>query len=233
MSKKTIKLSVHLTDKELVWGIAYLLFSIFLLPSLLADLNGYLPVPMAKAWVNFLYFTLNFLFILWLFHGFFARSMAYAGQHVGNFLLAVFLGLGGYWLCSWGMSLAMARLFPDFANLNDSNIGTMLSDHFWIMALGTVIFVPVAEEALHRGLIFGSLYLKSRSAAYILSTIIFAAVHVMGYVGVYSVRDTALAFVQYIPAGLALAWAYRKSGSIFAPMLMHATINCVSLFALR
>jgi membrane protease YdiL (CAAX protease family) len=91
----------------------------------------------------------------------------------------------------------------------------------------------VAEESLHRGLIFGSLYVKSHMAAYILSTMIFAAVHVMGYVGIYSARDTALAFVQYIPAGLALAWAYRKSGSIFAPMLMHATINCVSLFALR
>lgn len=232
MEKKRILLSVHPTDKEQVWGIAYLLFSIFLLPSLLGMLNELLPLPMNNAWVNFLYFTLNFLFILWIFHGFFKRSLAYVGSHVGNFLLAVLIGAGGYWLCSWVISLVYARFFPGFANLNDGSISSMIHSNFWIMAVGTVLFVPVAEEALHRGLIFGSLYQKSHAAAYILSTVIFASVHIMGYVGVYSVPHLILAFVQYIPAGLALGWAYRKSGSIFASMLIHTMINAVSLFAL-
>ena len=55
----------------------------------------------------------------------------------------------------------------------------------------------------------------------------------MNYVGVYSLPHLLLAYAQYIPAGLMLAWAYRKSGSIFAPMLIHATINAISLFSLR
>ncbi len=233
MAKKKIKLSVHLTDKEQIWGIAYLLASIFLLPSALNYLNGYLPVPLSSTWINFLYFTVNFLFILWIFHGFFQRSLGYAGSHVGDFLIAVLIGAAGYWLCSWGISLLIARLFPEYANLNDSTISDMVHSNFWVMAIGTVVLVPVTEEALHRGLIFGCLYQKSHAAAYILSTVIFASVHVMNYVGVYSLLDTALAFIQYIPAGLALAWAYRKSGSIFAPILMHAMINGVSIFALR
>lgn len=233
MAKKKILLSVHLTDKEQIRGIAYLLFSIFLLPALLGELNGYLPAPLGKAWINCVYFALNFLIIAWIFHGFFKRSLAYAGSHVGNFVLAVLLGVGGYWLCNWLLGLVLTALFPNFANLNDSSISEMLHSDFWIMAVGTVLLVPVAEEALHRGLIFGSLYQKSHAAAYILSTVIFAAVHVMNYAGVYSLPHLIVAFVQYFPAGFVLAWAYRKSGSIFAPVLIHATINAVSLFSLR
>lgn len=233
MAKKRILLSVHLTDKEEILGIAYLLFSLFLLPSLLSILNDYLPTSLSSAWLNFLYFAVNFLFILWIFHGFFKRSFLYAGSHTGDFLLAVLLGLAAYLLSNWGISLLYARLFPDFANLNDSSISSMVHSNFWVMALGTVIFVPVAEEALHRGLIFGCLYQKSHLAGYLLSTAIFAAVHVMGYAGVYSTAHVLLALVQYIPAGLALSWAYRKSGSIFASILIHAMINAVSLFASR
>ena len=233
MAKKRTVLSVHVTDKEQLWGLAYLLFSIFLLPELLRFGNGYLPIPLSNTWVNFLYFTANFLFIVSIFHGFFKRSLAYISQHVGDFLLAVLLGAGGYWLCSWVISLVYTWLFPSFANLNDGSISEMIHENFWIMAIGTVVFVPVAEEALHRGLIFGCLYQKSHLAGYLLSICIFSSVHIMGYAGVYSVPHLILAFIQYIPAGLALSWAYRKSGSIFASILIHAMINAVSLFALR
>ena len=150
-----------------------------------------------------------------------------------DFLIAIAAGSAVYWLCSWGYGWMLSRFFPAFANLNDGSITEMVHENFIVMLLGTAIFVPVAEEALHRGLIFGGLYPKSHAAAYILSTVIFAAVHIMGYVGVYSLPNLILAFIQYVPAGLTLAWAYRRSGSIFAPMLMHAVINAFGLFAVR
>ena len=233
MAKKRTVLSVHITDREQLWGIAYLLLSLFLLPELLNALNGYLPLPLGKVWLNFLYFSVNFLCILWIFHGFFHRSLCYISQNVGRFLLAVLLGFGGYWLCSWCISLLYRWLFPGFANLNDGSITVLLHDNFWITAIGTVLLVPITEEALHRGLIFGSLYQKSHLAAYLLSSAIFSAVHIMGYADVYSLPHLLLAFAQYLPAGLALALAYRKSGSIFAPVLIHTMINAVGLFALR
>ncbi len=233
MANKTKRLSVRLTDREQIWAIIYLLFSFFLLPELLAWMNTYLPAPLGKLWLNFLYFTINFLCILWIFGGFFKRSLIYAGQNMVDFLIAIAAGSALYWLCSWGYSWVLGRFFPDFANLNDGSISQMVHENFTIMFLGTAIFVPVTEEALHRGLIFGSLYPKSHAAAYILSTIIFAAVHIMGYVGVYSAPNLILAFIQYVPAGLTLAWAYRKSGSIFAPMLMHAVINALGVLSQR
>lgn len=232
MTKKTKKLSIHLTDKEQIWGILYLLFTLFVLPQLLRMLNDILPTPLSDVWFNFLYFTLNFLFILWIFHGFFKRSLIYAGSHFWDFLLAVLLGAAAYWLCNWGLSLLIGWLFPSFENLNDSTISAMAHNNFLIMFIGTVIFVPVAEEALYRGLVFGSLYPKSHAVGYILSTIIFAAVHTMAYIGVYTIPHLLLALLQYVPAGLTLAWAYRKSGSIFAPIVIHAVINAIGLFSI-
>ena len=233
MAKKTKRLSVHLTDREQIWAIIYLLFSLFLLPELLQWMNGYLPMKLGNLWINFLYFTVNFLFVFWIFAGFFKRSLIYAGQNMLDFLVAVLLGSAFYWLSSWGLSQALRYLFPDYTNLNDGSIGILVQENFVLMFLGTVLFVPVAEEALHRGLIFGCLYPKSHAAAYAISVTVFAAVHIVGYVGVYSPLHIVLAFVQYLPAGLALAWAYRRSGSIFAPMLMHAVINAVGMLAQR
>ena len=233
MAKKNKYLAVRLTDKEQVWAIVYLLTSYFLLPALLQILNENLPHALGDVWINFLYFTINFLCILWIFGGFFKRSLAYAGQNVGAFLLAVLVGSTAYWLCNWGYAELLQRFFPTFGNLNDSSIRTMVSENYVVMFLGTVIFVPITEEALHRGLIFGSLYPKNHAMAYILSTVIFSAVHILGFVGVYTPLHLALAFLQYVPAGLTLAWVYRRSGSIFAPMLMHAVINAMGILALR
>lgn len=233
MAKKTNKLAVHLTDKEQIWSIVYLLASYFLLPELLRLMNGNLPTPLGKAWFNFLYFTINFIVIFWILQGFFKRSLVYAGRNMGDFLLAAVVGSALYWLCNWGYSELLRRFFPSFLNLNDSSISGMVSENFAIMFLGTVIFVPITEEAFHRALIFGSLYPKSHAVAYILSAVIFAAIHIMGFVGVYTPLNLALAFLQYIPAGLILAWVYRKSGSIFAPILMHTIINAVGMLAQR
>ena len=233
MAKNTKRLAVRLTDKEQIWAIIYLLFSYILLPELLAEMNGYFPAPLGKMWINFLYFTINFLCILWIFGGFFKRSLIYAGQNVIDFLVAIVSASTVYWICNWGYGWFLGRFFPEFSNLNDGSITTMISENFTIMFLGTAIFVPVAEEALHRGLIFGCLYPKSHGAAHILSTAIFAAVHILGYVGIYSLPHLILAFIQYVPAGLTLAWAYRKSGCIFAPMLMHAVINAVGVITQR
>ena len=58
-------------------------------------------------------------------------------------------------------------------------------------------------------------------------------IHVMGYIGQFDWLTLVLCFLQYIPAGLWLAWAYEKSDSIFAPMLIHTAINAIGIYAMR
>ena len=101
-----------------------------------------------------------------------------------------------------------------------------------MMALCSIVLVPVVEEVLYRGLLFGSIHAKNQTAAFILSTLIFAAIHIMGYIGQYSWLHLAIAFAQYIPAGIVLGWAYRKSCCIYVPILIHAVINAIGIFAI-
>ena len=41
-------------------------------------------------------------------------------------------------------------------------------------------------------------------------------------------KSVLLAALQYIPAGIALGWTYEKSNTIWAPILLHMTINAIS-----
>ena len=109
----------------------------------------------------------------------------------------------------------------------------MVGDNRLAMIIGAVLLAPAAEELLYRGLVFGSLKSKSLWAAYLVSTILFAVIHVMGYIDTYTLPHLLLAFVQYLPAGLVLAWTYHKSGNILSPILIHIAVNTLAILSLR
>ena len=102
-----------------------------------------------------------------------------------------------------------------------------------LMSIGTVLLVPVVEEMLFRGVLFGRLYQKNCFLAYALSTILFSCIHIVGYLGVYAPTDLFLSFLQYVPAGICLAWSYAKSGCIWAPILIHIAVNQVGTLSMR
>ena len=100
------------------------------------------------------------------------------------------------------------------------------------MIIGTMFLVPVAEEVLYRGLIFQSLYSNNHTLGYILSALIFCAIHVISYIGAADPLTLVLCFIQYLPASLCLAWAYTEADNIFAPILIHIAVNTMSILAL-
>ena len=230
---KKSNLSVSLTQKELVGGWVYLAFEALLLPLLLNMLNGYLAHPMTGAELNFTYFGLNFLACLWIFHSFLDHNAAMMRKHPIYFFQAVILGLAAYYACSWGVNQVIRLIDPGFANANDASIAAMLGSGRFLMTVGTVVLVPLAEECLFRGLIFRTIYASSRWVAYLVSIAVFAAVHIVGYITSYSPLGLLLSFLQYLPAGLCLAWAYTKADTIFAPILIHTVINALAIIALR
>ena len=59
------------------------------------------------------------------------------------------------------------------------------------------------------------------------------AAHVLGYVGNADFVTLAVCFVQYVPAGLILAWAYARSGSLWVSILIHTAANFVSMLIMR
>lgn len=230
---RSLKIAVVMNQREQAVGFVYLLLELFILPSLLERLNALLPMPLSSSWLNFLYFILNFAAVCILFRRFLRRCLAQAGRDVEGFLMVTICGFGIYYLVNLVLTFAIRLLAPGFSNLNDGNLAQQIRSDYFVMALSTTLLVPVAEELLHRGLVFGSLYEKSPWVAYPVSTLLFASIHVLGYLNVYSPPHLLIAFVQYLPAGFALAWAYRRSGSIFSPILIHAAVNTLALLMLR
>lgn len=222
-----------LSPREKIWGIRYLLFQICFLSSLLHLANGLLPHPLSVAMLNFLYFAVNAIATCCIFSGFLKKNCLRALHYWQQTLLFALLGFGIYWACSSLLSVAIHACFPSYVNLNDGHVLEMVGSEPTFMAIATVLLAPVAEEVMHRGLIFGSLRSRSIPAAYILSALLFALIHVSSYIGVYSVGHFALALLQYLPAGLVFAWCYARSGSILTPILIHTLNNAVVLFTSR
>ena len=230
---KNSRNSTGLTNRETVGGISYLIFQMVFLPSILSWANGLLESPLPSAELNFVFYLINFMAMLVIFHDFLGRSAGHAIRNIIDLVQAVILGLVAYYACSWATEQIIGLLVPSFSNYNDEAIAAMSQSNRFLVLIGTVVLVPPVEECLYRGLIFRNLYGKSRIAAYIVSILAFSVIHIMGYIGSYEPLELVMAFLQYLPAGLCLAWAYTKAGTVFAPIFIHAAINFMAIRGLR
>ena len=217
------------SGQESIAASCYLAFQMLLLPSVLFWLNGQLDAPLSDPELNFLYYLINFIAVLLIFHNFLARSLSQLLHHPIDALQAAILGFVAYYVCYYAIDWLISILIPGYTNYNDESIAALSRGNYFLMFLGTVILVPPVEECLYRGLIFRNLYKKSHWAAYAVSIAAFACLHILGYIGTYSVTGLIIAFIQYIPAGLWLAWSYIKGESIFVPILIHAAVNFITI----
>lgn len=221
------------SSQETVGGFCYFAFQLLLLPELLKLVNAQLSVPLREAELNFVFYMINFLAVLLIFHEFFGSAARQAVRHPAYLCQAVILGLAAYYACLFTVNWVIGVLVPGFSNYNDSAISAMRQESRLLVVIGTVILVPTAEECFFRGLIFRNLYGKSHWAAYLVSMLAFAFVHILGYAGQYTPLEMLMALLQYLPAGLCLAWSYTKADTIFAPIAIHAAVNFITLTSWR
>lgn len=227
------KLSVPMTRYELVLGWIYLVLQLTVLPVVLVAVNFLLGSPLSESGISFALFALNFVCVIGIFWRFLWGNIKTASSHIGKTLLAALTGFVAYWTLNLLVGYLILTFFPDFYNVNDDSIGNLMAESPLLITLGTVVLVPIAEEVLYRGLVFRGLYNHSRVAAYVVSIVVFGALHVVSYIGSFQWYHLLLCFVQYLPAGLCLGWAYAKSNSIWAPILMHMVINLIGMLAMR
>lgn len=222
-----------MTKKEVRFGWAFFALQLLVLPTILVWVNQLLHPPLPEVALNFVMFALNFLCTTVIFHRFLLSNGRQALELPFRTLRMAVFGLMLYYVGVILVGKLILALRPDFANANDANILELAQDNYALMAFSIIILVPIAEETLYRGLIFRGLHSKSRIAAYIVSALVFSAVHVTGYIGTMDWQLVGLSLLQYLPAGLSLAWAYEKADSIWAPILMHMTINQLSIALMR
>lgn len=228
-----MKLSISMTRRETILGWSYLLLSMFVLPTLFVVANSFLPDPLSDTVINLIYFAVNFLAIVVIFRRFLAASVASALAAPLRCLRFALMGLVCYFVLMNLLSRGILLIDPDFSNVNDDSVAQLTKEHYPLMALCTILLVPVTEETLYRGLLFQGLHRKNPILAYLISILVFAGIHIMGYIGMFDFLTLALCFAQYLPAGICLAWAYEKSDTIVAPMLMHIVINLIGITAMR
>lgn len=210
-------------------GLSYLFIQFFLIPALLAYGNRLLPVPMPEAVLSSIFHIFNFLCVVILFHRYLLQSSrVFFRDFLGGFLTAA-VCLMLYFAAEYLFGLVVSRIYPGFYNVNDQAVSAAYDG--WLQILILVLLVPLTEETLYRGLLFQ--FSRSKGAALLVSTAIFAFIHVAGYLGSYPPIQLFVCFLQYIPAGLCLGYAFIRSGSILTPMLMHMVINGVGILQMR
>jgi len=223
------KLPVIMRQKEFEYGIGLLIFQQVFLPAILVFLFSLLSLTPAAAELNGLYFFINFISALIIFRNFLWEELGEAVEKPNLVFSSVAIAFGIYYILSSYLVYLIQWLDPEFFNLNDASIGAMTESQFALMAVSTVLLVPPAEELLFRGVLFNKIYEKKPVLAWILSVTLFSLVHIVGYIGEYSPLGFLLAFLQYLPAGIALCFAYVRAGTIFAPILLHTAINTIAI----
>ncbi len=89
----------------------------------------------------------------------------------------------------------------------------------WVVVLALVILAPIAEEVFFRGIAFNAwLRERGRRWAFIGSSALFALIHV-----------SLVSLIPIFLLGLVLAWVYQRRQSLLAPIVLHATINGISV----
>lgn len=92
-----------------------------------------------------------------------------------------------------------------------------------------VVLMPVIEEVLFRGLLFGILRRYSRTMAWIASVVLFMIYSVWTFAVAYGKIGYLVLAFQYMPAALALTWCYDRGGSIWSPAVLHMIFNGIAL----
>ena len=220
-------------NAEVICGWCWWAFQFFLLPSLLTAVNSLLPRALSQVELNFTYFLLNFLAVFLIFHRFLRKSLDCALAHPAYFCQAIILGLVFYLVLSRIVDWGILKLDPGFRNANDAFISELHRSSGYLTVLGTVLLAPVAEECFYRGLFFGTFARKNLYLGYAVSMVLFSVIHILGYIGKVPPLTLALSFLQYLPAGLCLAWSYVKSETILTPIVIHTLINAWGIYKMR
>lgn len=241
------QLSCPLLPREINWGIPYLIFSLAILGSLIKLVLGWVWPDCPPAWsdtvIDTIYYAINLTAAVFIFRHFLKESIFHAVEQMPRILLVCGIALVVYFLVVPALEMLIEYLSeyierawgsnqthrPDYDNLNNVHIIKKAATTPGLTAFGIVLLVPAAEEILYRGLLFGGLRNKHRVLAYLVSILVFSAIHVVPYIGEYTMVEFALTLVVYLPAGLILAMSYEYSDSIFAPIFIHTIINALSI----
>ena len=120
-------------------------------------------------------------------------------------------------------------MFPSETNANQSDIMELTTAYPTIMFFITVIIGPLCEEITYRVGLFELLKEKNEIMAFIVSSLIFAFIH-MSFIDT-TLKAELTAFPIYLCIGLCLTYAYKKYG-LACSYVAHLSLNLISFLSI-
>ena len=176
------------------------------------------------------YYTLFALTVVIFWH-YLGHATSYFFSNLWKTLGAVSVGMVAFYGVNELAYRVFALILPNMTNLNDIAISAQIQDAPRSTALIIIFLAPFVEEVLFRGYIFGNLRATNRVAAYAVSCILFAFLHVWQFVTIYRDLSYFLLMLQYLVPGLVLAWTYERSGTLWGSVLLHAFVNALAVWS--
>ena len=130
--------------------------------------------------------------------------------------------------CSFIGGILSVTLQGETTSANQALLETLISEHWFLMAVASVILAPIFEELLFRGTIFSWLYEIHPKFAHVVSGFIFGFVHVMNAVFSGNVTEILQVFAYFF-MGIALSYLYEKTNTIYVPIITHAINNLIAV----
>lgn len=223
-----------MTKLQRVGGYIYLPLHILILPLLVGMLVVFFPNQADELTANIVYFGIGFLVMIIFERKYLRNAFDRLLDNKLRNAIALIIAFAIYFIFSLLVNGMLLLAFGDemLSNPNNEEIGQIAEGNFGAIVGLAVFLGPVVEEVLFRGVVFGALREKHRTAAFIVSIVLFAVCHVWQY-AVVSMDPMILVFaIQYFAVGYALAWLYENTGCIWMPIFMHMIINAVSMSVL-
>lgn len=114
---------------------------------------------------------------------------------------------------------------------NQTEIIGLFEQAPYLIIIQALLYAPIVEEIMFRGLVFGGLSKKSMTFAIIVSSSLFGLAHVYNSILSGNFADLWF-FPTYALLGYFLNRAYIKSGSIVSSMALHFLNNAIGLLAI-
>lgn len=215
------------TPSEFYRGWVFFALYLFVFPLLM----GWLQMLLSQRFGFFLQtseFSLIYYFLLLcaallLFWSFLRQGFDILLDDLPENLSAFLIGLVGA-----GVLQFLVSLLP--LPVEDPNPASY-ADSFFLAPASTVVvlvlLMPILEEVLFRGLLFGSLRQYSRGLAFAVSILAYDLFCVLPLAWTPLGFDPAylLLLLRYLPMSAALTWCYDKGGSIWAAIALHIALN--------
>lgn len=219
---------IRLTASERLRGWIFFALYVFVFPFLMAWVQRAFPTEWPVAEASVVYYLLVGVLLFLLLWNFLRENFSLLLDWLPENLAALVTGLAGAVVL---YLLVMLIPYPvDNPNTASYAVEYLLAPQATLVIL--VVLMPLAEEILFRGLLFGCVRGYSRTLAWVLSIVLYCVYCVWQFVfsyGSFDLRYLTL-MLQYLPMAAALTWCYDMGGSIWSPVLLHAILNALTLF---